>query len=293
MFKVFDVHTHTYPEALAERAAKERGIPLTIGVGLMAEGSGQIRASYESAKDALEYGAFLKNGGVMWYDEVPETSQAEQIPDRIDYDRMKECIRRGEQDALKVALKEELDAAAAEAGASQTRIRNLMMHIAVRMTDCFRTIYGSMNAFREPADFDFAAVHAAKLRGYARVAFPAVRRAVCREPDAAGQEYVHRRAGDRLYHGALPGRGDAPAGGRGLPREHELPRADFPEGNGQRLHGLCERAADPGGGKAAGRPDAEGLRNRRGGRFYRLPLFPEDFQKSDREIPDGDEELKN
>ena len=151
-------------EALAERAAKERGIQLTIGAGRMAEGSGQIRASYESAKDALEYGAFLKNGGVMWYDEVPETSQAEQIPDRIDYDRMKECIRRGEQDALKVALKEELDAAAAEAGASQTRIRNLMMHIAVRMTDCFRTIYGSMNAFREPADFDFARLFT--LRSY-------------------------------------------------------------------------------------------------------------------------------
>ena len=137
-------------ETMAERAAKERGIPLTIGAGRIAEGSGQIRASYESAKDALEYGAFLKNGGVMRYDEVPETSQAEQIPDRIDYDRMKECIRRGEEEALKATLKEGLDAAAAEAGASQTRIRNLMMHIAVRMTDCFRTIYGSMNAFREP-----------------------------------------------------------------------------------------------------------------------------------------------
>jgi two-component system response regulator YesN len=53
-------------------------------------------------------------------------------------------------------LSNELNAMTAEAGVSHHRIRNLIMHIAVRMTDCFRTIYGSMNAFREPTDFDFA-----------------------------------------------------------------------------------------------------------------------------------------
>ena len=143
-------------ETLTEKAMREREIPLIIGAGRTAEGSGQIRASYESAKEALEYGAFLKNGGVIWYDEVPETPQAEQIPDRIDYDRVKEHIRHGEEEKLKDYLKEELNAMTAEAGASHHRIRNLIMHIAVRTTDCFRTIYGSMNAFREPADFDFA-----------------------------------------------------------------------------------------------------------------------------------------
>ena len=135
---------------------QEQGIPLMIGAGRPAEKIGQIQASYESAKEALEYGAFLKNGGVIWYDEVPETSQTEQIPDRIDYDRMKDFIRRGEQEKLKEYLSNELNAMTAEAGVSHHRIRNLIMHIAVRMTDCFRTIYGSMNAFREPTDFDFA-----------------------------------------------------------------------------------------------------------------------------------------
>ena len=143
-------------EELAEKAVREREIPLMIGAGKLAEKIGQIRDSYESAKEALEYGAFLKNGGVIWYDEVPETSQTEQIPDRIDYDRMKDFIRRGEQEKLKEYLSNELNAMTAEAGVSHHRIRNLIMHIAVRMTDCFRTIYGSMNAFREPTDFDFA-----------------------------------------------------------------------------------------------------------------------------------------
>ena len=65
---------------------------------------------------------------------------------------------------MKACLEETLDAAAAEAGAAYRRMRNLIMHIAVRVTDCFRTIYGSMNAFREPAGFDFARLFA--LRSY-------------------------------------------------------------------------------------------------------------------------------
>ena len=52
--------------------------------------------------------------------------------------------------------KECTDAMTAEAGAPHHQVRDLIMHIAVRITDCFRTIYGSMNAFREPADFDYA-----------------------------------------------------------------------------------------------------------------------------------------
>ena len=151
-------------EALAEKAVREHGIPLMIGAGCMADGAEQIRASYESAREALEYGAVLKNGGVIWYDEVPEKTQDLQIPDRIDYEQMKEFIRRGEQDALKAFLESTLDAMVKEAGSSHHRIRNLMMHIAVRTTDCFRTIYGSMNAFREPAGFDFAELFT--LRSY-------------------------------------------------------------------------------------------------------------------------------
>ena len=151
-------------EELAEKAVREREIPLMIGAGKLAEKIGQIRDSYESAKEALEYGAFLKNGGVIWSDEVPESSRTEQVSDSVDYELMKEYIRKGEQAALKAYLEEMLNAAAAEAGASHRRIRNLMMHIAVRMTDCFRTIYGSMNTFREPEGFDFARLFA--LRSY-------------------------------------------------------------------------------------------------------------------------------
>ena len=151
-------------DALAERAAREQGIPLMIGAGRLADGAGKIRDSYESAREALEYGAFLKNGGVIWSDDVPETSRTEQISDPVDYELMKEHIRKGEQEALKGYLEETLNAAVTEAGASHSRIRNLMMHIAVRMTDCFRTIYGSMNAFREPEGFDFARLFA--LRNY-------------------------------------------------------------------------------------------------------------------------------
>ena len=151
-------------EALADRAAREYEIPLMIGAGRIAENPEQIRDSYLSAKEALEYGAFLKNGGVIWFDEVPETAQAEQIPDRIDYERIKEFIRRGEQETLKKYLEETLDATAAVPGVPHRQIRNLMMHIAVRTTDCFQTIYGSMNAFREPADFDYARLFT--LRSY-------------------------------------------------------------------------------------------------------------------------------
>ena len=147
-------------EALTEKAAREYDIPLMIGAGLPAEGYGQIRDSYESAKEALEYGAFLKNGGIIWYDEVPETTQAEQIPDRTDYEQVKEYIRHGEQESLKAYLESTLDTMTAETGVSHRRIRNLIMHIAVRTTDCFRTIYGSMNAFREPADFDYSKLFA-------------------------------------------------------------------------------------------------------------------------------------
>ena len=147
-------------EDLAEKAAREREIPLLIGAGRMVPGIRELRVSYESARESLEYASFLKGGRVAWYDEVPETPQAAQIPDRIDDDRMKEYIRRGEQEALENYLESSLDAMAAEAGASLHRNRNLVMHTAVRVTDCFRAIYGSMNAYREPADFDYAGLFA-------------------------------------------------------------------------------------------------------------------------------------
>ena len=151
-------------ETLAENALREREISLMIGAGPFTEGPEGIRRSYEGAREALDYCAFLKSGSVVWFDEVPAESRTEQIPDRTDYEQMKEYIRRGEHENLKDYLKTGLDAMTAEAGAGYHRIRNLIMHIAVRTTDCFRTIYGSMNAYREPADFDYSRLFT--LRSY-------------------------------------------------------------------------------------------------------------------------------
>ena len=151
-------------EALAEKAARENDAPLMIGAGRTAGSAEEIRESNRSAKEALEYGVFLKSDSVVWYDMVPDASQAGQLQDRTDYEQMKEYIRRGELETLKTYLETTLDNTMKESGASVSRIRNLVMHMAVRITDCFRTIYGSMNAFREPADFDFAGLFA--LRGY-------------------------------------------------------------------------------------------------------------------------------
>ena len=88
------------PDSLAEKAREEHGMTLMIGVGNEANTLAGIRGSYEAAREALEYGAFLKNGGIVWYDEVPETGQGEQIPDRVDYERMTEMIRKHQPEVL-------------------------------------------------------------------------------------------------------------------------------------------------------------------------------------------------
>ena len=143
-------------ELVVANAAGERELALMIGVGRPVERIEDIPHSYQSAKESLEYGAFLKNSGVIWYDGVPEASLPERAFDRIDFEKLKNFIRRGEQEALKSYLDDELVALTTETTPSINQTRNLLMHIAVRMTDCFREIYGSMNAFRAPMDFDFA-----------------------------------------------------------------------------------------------------------------------------------------
>ena len=143
-------------EMIAARSAGERDLALMIGVGRPTERIEDIPRSYQSAKESLEYGAFLKNSGVIWYDGVPEASMPAHVFDRIDFEKIKNCIRRGDPAALKDELSRELDALMSEAAPSLNQARNLLMHVAVRITDCFREIYGSMNAFREPVDFNYA-----------------------------------------------------------------------------------------------------------------------------------------
>ena len=143
-------------EMAVARAAGERQLSLMIGVGRPAERIEDIPGSYQSARKSLEYGAFLKNSGVIWYDGVPEATMPPRAFDRIDFEKMNNYIRRGDRDALKAYLDRELDELTSEGAPSLNQAHNLLMHIAVRMTDSFHGIYGSMNAFREPLDFDFA-----------------------------------------------------------------------------------------------------------------------------------------
>lgn len=146
-------------EAVTARAGVGQ-IALTIGVGRPAARVEEIQASYESARESLGYGVFLKNGGIVWYDGVPETSPQERAFDRIDYERMKGFIRRGDQDGLKRDLEAALEALAGETKPSLSQAQNLMMHIAVRMAECFYETCGSINAFKDPIDFDFAQLFA-------------------------------------------------------------------------------------------------------------------------------------
>ena len=143
-------------ELVVTRAAREGEPTLMIGVGQPAERLEDIPRAYQSAKESLEYGAFLKNSGVIWYDGVPEATLPVHAYDRIDLEKLKGFIRRGDPKGLKDYLDRELTAMTAEAAPSVNQVRNLLMHIAVRTTDCFREIYGGMNAFREPRDFDYA-----------------------------------------------------------------------------------------------------------------------------------------
>ena len=140
---------------LTEKAAGDPEIMLTVGVGRTVRCIEQLRDSYESAVRCLEYGVFLKNGGIFWHDEMPEESLPPLDPERLDGERIREMIRRGEQEDLKAYLGDRLNALACESPLSVSQIRNLVMHIAVRCADCFREIYGNMNAFRDPRHFDY------------------------------------------------------------------------------------------------------------------------------------------
>ena len=146
--------------ALAERAQREHGLALMIGAGRPVARPEDIHLSYESALESLEYGVFMNNSGVIWYDGVPAASLPPRAFDRIDSEKMKTLIRKGDQAGLKAWLGGEIDALISEAAPPVSQVHNLLMHIAVRMTDCFHELYGSMNANAEPINFDFARLFA-------------------------------------------------------------------------------------------------------------------------------------
>lgn len=151
---------HAALNQLVERAARERGVSLMIGAGRSVARAEDIHQSYESAAQSLEYGVFMNNSGVIWYDDVPAAPLPSAAFEGIDVEEMKALIRKGDQAGLKTWLDGEINALMLRAAPSVDQAHNLLMHIAVRMTDCFHELYGSMNAGARPVNFDFARLFA-------------------------------------------------------------------------------------------------------------------------------------
>jgi len=145
---------------LVERAFREHGVALMIGAGRPVTRVEDIHLSYESALESLEYGVFMNNSGVIWYNGVPAASLPPKAFDRIDAEKMKSLIRKGDQEGLKAWLDVEINALISESAPPVRQVHNLLMHIAVRMTDCFHELYGSVNANVRPLDFDFSRLFA-------------------------------------------------------------------------------------------------------------------------------------
>ena len=143
-------------EGIVARARQSHENPLMVGVGQPVNRLEEVHLSYEGACKCLEYGMFMRDSGVIWYDGVPEAPSLGRTLDRFDSDRIEELIRRGDPAATWAYLDEALSMIVRENPLTPNQAHNLLMHIAVRMTDCFHEIYGGMNAYREPAEFDFA-----------------------------------------------------------------------------------------------------------------------------------------
>ena len=137
---------------------------LTIGVGQPVKRLEEAHVSYEGACKCLEYGMFKQGSGVIWFDGVPEIPSPGLTLERVDFDKLEGLIRRGDLAATQDYLDEALSMVVRETPLTPNQAHNLLMHIAVRMTDCFHRIYGSMNTYREPTEFDFAGLF--RLRHY-------------------------------------------------------------------------------------------------------------------------------
>jgi len=142
-------------EGIIARARQSQS-PLTIGVGQPVNRLEEAHLSYEGACKCLEYGMFMQGSGVIWFDGVPEVPSPGRTLERFDFDKLEGLIRRGDPAATQAYLDEALSMVVKENPLTPNQAHNLLMHIAVRMTDCFHEIYGSMNTYREPTEFDFA-----------------------------------------------------------------------------------------------------------------------------------------
>ena len=141
-------------EGIIARARQSQS-PLTIGVGQPVNRLEEAHLSYEGACKCLEYGMFMQDSGIIWFDGVPEVPSPGRTLERFDFDKLEDLIRRGDPAATQAYLDEALSMIVKENPLTPNQAHNLLMHIAVRMTDCFHEIYGSMNTYREPTEFDF------------------------------------------------------------------------------------------------------------------------------------------
>jgi len=135
--------------------ARRSQCPLTIGIGHPVNRLDEAHLSYEGACKCLEYGMFMQGSGVIWFDSVPETPSQGRMLGKLDFGKLEELIRRGDLAPTQAYLDEALSAVIKENPLTPNQAQNLLMHIAVRMTDCFHEIYGNMNTYREPTEFDF------------------------------------------------------------------------------------------------------------------------------------------
>jgi len=135
--------------------ARQSQSTLTVGVGQPVNRLEEAHLSYERACKCLEYGMFMQGSGVIWFDGVPEVPSPGRTLDKFDFGKLEELIRRGDPAATQAYLDEALSMVIKENPLTPNQAHNLLMHIAVRMTDCFHEIYGGMNTYREPTEFDF------------------------------------------------------------------------------------------------------------------------------------------
>ena len=135
--------------------ARQSQSTLTVGVGQPVNRLEEAHLSYERACKCLEYGMFMQGSGVIWFDGVPEVPSPGRTLDKFDFGKLEELIRRGDPAATQAYLDEALSMVVKENPLTPNQAHNLLMHIAVRMTDCFHEIYGGMNTYREPTEFDF------------------------------------------------------------------------------------------------------------------------------------------
>ena len=141
-------------EGIVARARQSQS-PLTVGVGQPVNRLEEAHLSYEGACKCLEYGMFMQGSGVIWFDGVPEVPSPGRTLEKFDFGKLEDLIRRGDLAATQAYLDEALSMIVKENPLAPNQAHNLLMHIAVRMTNCFHEIYGSMNTYREPTEFDF------------------------------------------------------------------------------------------------------------------------------------------